>query len=317
MELIYSIYIRTLGIGGGKYAKLLQSIKRLAVPPAEVVVVLPYGYGKPVERLGYERFAYCEKGMVRQRVFAINDATTPYILLLDDDVEFEPEFVTKLYDTMTVAGAGCCIAKMKNNAGNTSKAKRLVNQLIGSTVYKDTHDQFFYKINLCGGFIVNTGYDPTKPVYSQTGHGSHCFAETQALRDIHFEEELWLEDSVYALPDDQVMFYKLFLSGCKISVCLNTYFCHLDAASTDDGKRYLRIAQAKAGNFLIFWHRFIFTNLTGTKKYMSVIPAFWRILAECTLYIVKCHNIAVIKATWKGLHFGLQQIKNSKLRFLI
>lgn len=309
MKVSYSIYIRTLGYGGGKYFKLLDSIRHLTIQPQEVVIVLPYGYSLPKERLGYERFAFSEKGMIMQRVFAINDAKTPYVLLLDDDVEFEPCFVGKLYRTMTAANANCCIAKMKNDAASSSKIKQKIYQFIGSAVYKNTHDQFFYKINLCGGFIVNTMYNPDKPVYSQTGHGSHCFAETKALRDIHFEDELWLENSGYPLPEDQVMFYKLYLKRYKIAVCLDTYFCHLDAASTNDGKRYLKIAQAKAGNFLIFWHRFIYTQTKGWKKYWSAIFAFWRISMECMLYIMKCHNIAVLKSVWKGFTFGLAYIK--------
>lgn len=307
----YSIYIRTLGKGGNKYSKLLKSIKLQTVKPVEVVVVLPYGYSEPNEKLGYERFCFYEKGMIMQRVFAINDAKTPYILLLDDDVEFEPQFVEKLYQTMTSANADCCIAKMKNDAESASKIKRKIFHLIGSTVYKNTHDQFFYKINLCGGFIVNTGYNPTKPVYSQTGHGSHCFAKTAALKDIHFEDELWLEASGYPLPEDQVMFYKLYLKGYKISVCLNTYFCHLDAASTNDGRRYLKIAQAKAGNFMIFWYRFIYMQTKGIKKYWSVFLTTGRIFMECVLYILKCHNIKVIQSTYYGLLFGFHYIKNN------
>lgn len=306
----YSIYIRTLGCGGEKYQRLLHSIENLTIRPREVVVVLPRNYEPPKERLGYERFVFSKKGMLKQRIFAINDARTPYVLLLDDDVEFEPDFVEKIYKTMTAANANCCIAKMKNDAESGSKIKRKIFQLIGSTVYKNTHDQFFYKINLCGGFIVNTGYDPTQPVYSQTGHGSHCFAETAALRNIHFEDELWLEDSGYALPDDQIMFYKLYLKGYKIAVCLDTYFCHLDAASTNDGRRYLKIAQAKAGNFMIFWYRFIFMQTKGIKKYWSVLLAVGRIFMECMLYIMKCHNLQVVKSSWRGLVFGFRYIKN-------
>ena len=309
MKVSYSIYIRTLGLGGEKYLKLLDSIKSLTIQPQEVVIVLPEGYDIPKERLGYEHFAFSKKGMIMQRVYAINNAKTPYVLLLDDDVEFEPNFVENLYQTMEIANANCCIAKMKNNAASGSKIKRQIFQLIGSTVYKNTHDQFFYKINLCGGFVVNTGYDPARPVYSQTGHGSHCFAETKALRNIHFEDELWLEDSGYALPDDQVMFYKLYIKGYKIAVCLDTYFCHLDAASTNDGKRYLRIAQAKAGNFMIFWYRFIFKEINGYKKYLSVLSASVRILMECLLYILKCHNVPVLKSTWRGLKLGFCYIK--------
>lgn len=166
---------------------------------------------------------------------------------------------------------------------------------------------------MAGGFVINTNYDSMKPVYSQTGHGSHCFAEVRVLKDIHFEKELWLEYSGYALPEAQVMFYKLYLKGYKIAVCLNTYFCHLDAASTNDGKRYLKIAQAKAGNFLIFWHRFIFTQIEGREKYGSAVFAFWRISMECMLYILKCHNVAVLKSVWKGLKFGLAYIKTDSV----
>lgn len=305
----YSIYIRTIGKGGDKYRRLLCSIDSQTIKPEEVVIVLPKGYEYPKERLGYERFAFCKKGMVQQRLFAINEVKTPYILLLDDDVEFEPNFVEKIYKTMTIAHANCCIAKMKNDAESRSKIKQIIFQLIGSTVYKNTHDQFFYKINLCGGFIVNTRYDPTKPVYSQTGHGSHCFVETKALKNIHFEDELWLEDSGYALPDDQVMFYKLYLKDYKIAVCLNTYFRHLNAASTNDGLRYLKIAQAKAGNFMIFWYRFIFMQTGGTKKYWSAFLTMGRIFMECILYILKCHNVQVLKSTWHGLIFGFHYIK--------
>lgn len=307
----YSIYIRTLGKGGDKYMKLLHSIDSQTIKPNKVIVVLPNGYKPPKERLGYEHFAFSEKGMIMQRVFAINDAKTHYILLLDDDVEFEPQFVEKIYKAMTSANADCCIAKMKNDAEDQSTIKRLIFQSIGSTVYKNTHDQFFYKINLCGGYIVNTGYDPSKPVYSQTGHGSHCFAQTTALKDIHFEDELWLEASGYPLPEDQVMFYKLYLKDHKIAVCLNTYFCHLNAASTNDGRRYLKIAQAKAGNFMIFWYRFIYMQTKGIKKYWSIFLTAGRIFMECVLYILKCHNIKVIRSTFHGLSFGLRYIKNN------
>lgn len=304
----YSIYIRTLGKGGEKYHRLLQSIDKQTIKPKEVVIVLPVGYNPPKERLGYEQFEYSEKGMIKQRLFAINNAKTPYVLLLDDDVEFESQFVEKLYKTMVSADADCCIAKIKNNALGYSKFKKYIFQFVGGTIYKNTHDQFLYKINISGGYIVNTGYDSSKNVYSQTGHGSHCFSKISALKDIHFEEELWLEDSGYALPDDQVMFYKLYLMKHRIAVCLDTYFCHLDAASTNDGNRYLRIAQAKAGNYLIFWYRFIFLNLTGCRKYISACLVIYRISMECMFIFLKSHNFHVLKSIWRGLLFGLRYI---------
>lgn len=291
---------------------LLNSIKCQTVSPEEVVVVLPYGYEKPKEKLGTERFAFCEKGMLKQRIFAINDARTPYVLLLDDDVEFAPDFIEKELEAMEKAQAECCIAKMYNDAGTKSRIKKMINNFIGSEVYKNTHDNYLYKINNCGGFVVNTHINPSNPVYSQTGHGSNCFCKVENLRNIHFEDELWLEKSGYPLPEDQVMFYKMYLTGTKIAVCMNTYFRHLDAASTNDGKRYLRIAQSKAGNFMIFWYRFIFLQKGRYSRYLTIIPALGRIFSECILYILKVHNIAVIKAVAKGWKYGMNYIFRNK-----
>lgn len=300
-----------MGKGSEKYQRLLESIKKQTIQPKEVVVVLPYGYNKPKEQLGYERFAYSDKGMVRQRLFAINDVKTPYVLLLDDDVEFEPSYVEKLFRTMQSANAQCCIPILKDNSIKDSFFKRLINRFIGFVIYKDTKDTFYMKMNYSAGFIINTNLHPDIQYYTQTGHGSNCFVESQAIKNIHFEEELWLEDSGYALPDDQVMFYKLYLNGNKIAVCRDAYFCHLDAASTNDGKRQARIAQAKAGNFMVFWYRLIYLRLSGWKRFKSIVCITHRIFWESLFYIIKYHNISTIKSVLKGLDYGFKYIKNN------
>lgn len=229
MKCNYSIYIRTLGKGGQKYKCLIESIRKQTIQPKNVVVVLPEGYNKPKEQLGYERFAYSKKGMVQQRLFAIEDVTTPYVLLLDDDVEFESTFIEKLFITMQQANAQCCIPILKdyskiNSHTFLTKIKHLINNFIGSEVHKRIKGNFFMKINLFGGFIVNTHLQPNIQYYTQTGHGSNCFVESQAIKNIHFEDELWLEDSGYPLPEDQVMFYKLYLYGNRIAVCRDAFF---------------------------------------------------------------------------------------------
>lgn len=307
----YSIYIRTLGFGGTKYASLIQSISKQTYPPVEVVIVLPYGYTPPKERLGYERFAYCEKGMVKQRLFAIDDAKTEYVLLLDDDVEFEAEFVEKEFRTMQNAKATCCIATICKRP-QKKRIIKILNQIIGSEVYRNTHDNFLTKINKAGGFVKNTNIDSSQPVYSQSGSRSNCLCKVQDLRNINFKEELWLEDSGYALPDDQVMFYKLYLSGTSIAVCTDTYFLHLDAAAGNDGKRYLKIAQAKAGNYLIFWYRFIYPYTRGFTRIYAIAAIIVRTFMDCFLYAIKCHNISALKSIYKGWRFAASYIHNHK-----
>lgn len=272
-------------------------------------MVLPHGFRPPEERLGYERFAFCEKGMVRQRVFAINDAKTPYVLLLDDDVEFEPQYVEKIFTTMVTAEAQCCIPILKEEQRRRSLLKEFVYGFIGCKVFRRMNDGFYIKINSCGGSVFNSDLELGVQYYSQTGHGSNCFAETQALRGIRFEDELWLEDSGYPLPEDQVMFYKLYKSGVRIAVCRDAYFKHLDAGAASDGNRYLKTVYAQAGNFLIFWYRFIFSEATGFNKITSVVSIVHRLFWESVLNVVQYHNISVCKAVLSGLKHGLAHIK--------
>ena len=93
----YSVIIRTTGNAHLKYQKLLDSISLLAPQPKEVLVVLPEGNELPEERLGWETFLFCPKGMVRQRLEGINACKTAYALICDDDVTFPSDFVKKLY----------------------------------------------------------------------------------------------------------------------------------------------------------------------------------------------------------------------------
>ena len=67
MNLEYSAVIRTLGLAGDKYMRLLKSLDTQTIKPKEILVVLAEGYDLPPERLGYERYIYSKKGIVSQR----------------------------------------------------------------------------------------------------------------------------------------------------------------------------------------------------------------------------------------------------------
>lgn len=93
----YSVIIRTTGKAGEKYARLLASIDMLDPQPLEIIVVLPEGYAVPKETLGKERIYFSPKGMVVQRLFGVEKCKTQYALIVDDDIAFEADFVSKLY----------------------------------------------------------------------------------------------------------------------------------------------------------------------------------------------------------------------------
>ena len=102
----YSVIIRTTGKAGEKYRRLLQSIASLEPQPREVIVVLPEGYALPEDQLGWETFCFCPKGMVIQRLHGIDQCKTPYALISDDDIAFDPDFVRKLHEPLASGGYG-------------------------------------------------------------------------------------------------------------------------------------------------------------------------------------------------------------------
>ena len=59
----YSIVIRTLGTGGGKYQRLLDSIKSQTIQPKHIFVFIAEGYELPAEQIGTEEFIYTRKGV--------------------------------------------------------------------------------------------------------------------------------------------------------------------------------------------------------------------------------------------------------------
>lgn len=101
----YSVTIRTLGTAGDKYQRTLDSIARQTIQPKQVFVVLPKGYAPPKERLGRETFIYSDKGMVSQRVAGFRACASEFILALDDDVDFDSDFVARMFATMEKANA--------------------------------------------------------------------------------------------------------------------------------------------------------------------------------------------------------------------
>lgn len=93
---------------------------------------------------------------------------------------------------------------------------------MGVSIHRKLNERFMVKVWQTGGFIVNTNIQPGKQYYNQSGHGACIFGLAEAINAIHFEEELWLQDTRYALPDDMVFFYKLYLNGNQIAMNCNS-----------------------------------------------------------------------------------------------
>lgn len=107
-ELSYSVVIRTLGNTGLKYKALLDSIAKQTIQPEEIIVAIPDGYELDYS-YGNEHIVRCKKGMTTQRAEGILAAKSDYILIVDDDVEFEATMVEELYQYMLANNLNCCL----------------------------------------------------------------------------------------------------------------------------------------------------------------------------------------------------------------
>ena len=261
----YSIIIRTTGKSGSAYQQLLDSISSLIPKPKEVIVVLPEGYEKPKEQLGWETYFFCPKGMVTQRLFGINKCKTQYALICDDDVIFPSDFVKKLHEPI---GRG--VAEMSSGPLLSylppSGIGSLLYAITGAAVPRIAAKGKYITVMPTTGYTYYRSIDTSKHEYyiAESLPWTCFYGEVKAIKNICMEDELWLQLNGYASMDDQTMFYKAHLRGIRTVVVSDAEYEHLDAKTS---RKVLEdIAYAMEFNRYVFWHRFIYSMDTGVKK---------------------------------------------------
>lgn len=275
----YTVVIRTLGKAGEKYQRELDSLCRQTISPKDIIVYIADGYPIPKETCHRERYVYVKKGMVAQRALTYEEVDTEWILFLDDDVFLPEKAVETLFAELDKAGADVISpavftnhkASLKHKIATAVTCKEL--PLLGQ-------NKWAYKVIPTGGFAYNNR--PSSPYYlSQTNAGPCFLCRKDDFLKIRFDEELWLESAPYALPEDQVMFYKMYLNGLKILTSFDSGIEHLDAGSTLglDNERLNKIIYSEYRNKLIFWHRFIYSNGHG---WFKAIPFGYAMLLQLT-----------------------------------
>ena len=226
------------------------------MPPDEILVYIAEGYPLPKETCGNEKYIYVKKGMVAQRALRYDEVKTNWILFLDDDVYLPPDGVEHLFNQLSENGADVISPNTFSNFEMKGKV-RLLNRLVGKLM-PFRSDNWLYKVARTGGSFYNV--NPTKDFYwSETNAGPCFLCKKEDFLNIHFEDELWLDDAPYALPEDQVMFYKMHLNGLKVGTSMNSGIVHLDAGSAvqTSPDREIRMLYSEVRNQIIFWHRYI------------------------------------------------------------
>lgn len=315
----YSVVIRTLGRAGEYYQKTLDSLKDQSIPPSDVIVYIAEGYDLPSETIGTERYIAVPKGMVAQRSLDYNEVRTEYCLFLDDDVYLPPDAVEKMFNELVQYNAQvispCTFANHK-----VPLKSKFLKSLTGKEVCRIWGNKWAFKVLRTAGFSYNN--NPSRPVYeSQSNAGPCFFCRKEDFLNIAFQEELWLDKAPYALPEDQVMYYKMYKKGLKVLITFDTGIVHLDAGSTigQNPERSAKLIFSEYRNKLIFWHRFIYLP---EKSWALKI---WSIMAILYAYGVQFFKHSVFyflgkkseaKSFWSGCLSGLDYIKSEEYKRL-
>lgn len=271
----YSVVIRTLGTAGYKYQQLLNSLDKQTIQPEKILVYIAEGFPLPKETIGKEEYVYVKKGMVAQRALDYKEVRSKYILFLDDDVFLPENSVELLYKYLLENKADVISPDVFPNAERSIVGKFMM-YMSGRMKARKDDGKWGYKVMRNSGYSYNN--NPKSGVYlSQTNAGPCFFCKKEDFLKIHFEDELWMDKQKYALGDDQVMFYKMYLLGLKQLTWFNSGIKHLDAGTAmRNEEKEIMLIYSDFRFKTIFWHRFIY------KPDHSVVSVSWSFL--CIMY---------------------------------
>ena len=308
----YSVIIRTTGKAGAKYQGLLDSIAALEPQPKEIIVVLPEGYELPSERLGWETFCFCPKGMVIQRLHGVAQCKTKYALISDDDIAFEPDFVQKLAAPLETGKYGISAGPLPEffPVPGFNAALAAVTGTAAPTLF---HRDRYNTVLKTTGYSYNRHLEPGRLYETQSAPWTCFFADVQKLRSIHFEDELWLDKNGYSAHDDTAMFYKAWLRGVTPVIVADAPYRHLDAKTSTTHNP--RVSYASGFNTVVFWHRFVLGSCrTLPEKIRARLCFQYHLLMTDIFYLLSDlrRHTSNRKNTRKGIRAGWAWIKGEE-----
>lgn len=264
----YTVVIRTLGTAGEKYQRELDSLMLQTVPPEEIIVYIAEGYPLPSETCGKEKYVYVKKGMVAQRALPYDEVKTEWVLFLDDDLYLPPTFFETLFDVVEEYGADVVSPDLYPNAERSLKSELLMT-VSGRMRARRGDRNWGYKVMRTCGYSYNKT-PGNRALLSQTNAGACFLCRKRDFLNIRLEDECWLDVMPYAIGDDQIMFYKMYLNGLKVMTLYGSGIEHLDAGGNLGNKnREKRVVGADYFFRRVFFDRFIL------KPEKNVIKRLW------------------------------------------
>lgn len=280
----YSVAIRTVGKGGNKYIKELQSLHAQTVLPQHIYVFLAHGFERPETQVGMEEYVDTPKGLVHQRA-AANMVRDEYVLIIDDDVYFPPDAVEKMHNALIEHNADG-IAPDTFPSQNMPVVKKAI-AYISNNVSPRRNDGWAIKIRLSGAFSYNNNPPRGAVLPTMSAAGTAVFLKTKAWKAIHYEDEEWIDEfPAGTFGEDQLMYYKLYINGFKLLMWYNSGVLHLDANTNKaSGKTYEKLYY-RAMSLYLTWHRSLYVP-DGNNKVRNIGRSrlhrafLWRYVMGC------------------------------------
>ncbi|MCM1035941.1 MAG: glycosyltransferase [Bacteroides sp.] len=315
----YSVAIRTLGTGGEKYRRELESLHRQTLMPRRIIVYIAQGYDAPDWRVGIEEYVWVPKGMLRQRALQYREIDTEYILTLDDDVELQADSAEKLVKAMERYEADFVAADTFRNQdmGVIDRIKGFV----ANWARPRCNDGRAFVIDLSGSFSYNA-HPKADVCPTQSAAGPAAMWRKSSLIGVRLQDELWLEEFPFAFGDDQLWFYKAWVNGMKTYVHYNAGIEHLDGRSESNRFRANPKKLIYRAQILhILWHRTVFarSNQSKVRKVLASIlwtaKVGWLAGVHMALSVVRLSPLPIVYYA-KGIYRGIKYVHSEHYRNL-
>lgn len=310
----YTAVIRTLGTAGNKYQCELDSLCIQTIPPEEIIVYIAEGSSLPKETCGHERYVIVPKGMVAQRALQYTEVTTDYILFLDDDLKLPPDFAEHMFNVLKDNNADVVSADIFPNHNRSLKSE-LIMSISARMRARRLDNKWGYKVMRSGGYSYNK--NPIGSLLSQTNAGANFLCKKEDFLNIHFEEETWIDRMGYAVGDDQVMFYKMYLMGLKQMTLYNSGIEHLDGSGNMTSKeKTTKVMEADYFFRKVFIHRFLLPTQRNFCGRVWTHICFSYFLVFGIMSSIFKGDMAMLDAKKKGLRKAQDLIESSEYKSL-
>lgn len=246
--------------------------------------------------------------MVSQRALTYSEINSDYILLLDDDVELQPESAERLLAVAEREQADVVGADTFKNQELSFKSKLFAALTNWVVPHSDTKWAFKIYAHSSFSYLNN----PIKDYYlSQSCAGPASLWKKDTLLNLHLEDETFLDRLGFPFGEDLLTFYKVYINGYKLFIHYRSGIVHLDGKSSSGAyqnnvqKFYIR----SKGSFILWWRT---CYQVRTRKCWAVFIysiklswLFWINVAASIVMLnlkISCLYVKGIKDAWNYVH---------------